>query len=78
MDYPPIPKALNEYTPDWNIIYPISVFLDGYEFPLSDEMEKVAQGFKWPEVGHEIRSKDVEVGRRIEMKLDFVRSSLSL
>jgi hypothetical protein len=63
---------LNEYTPDWDIIYPISVFLDGYEFPLSPEVEAVAKVFDWPEMGREIISDDVHGGRRIEMTLDFV------
>lgn len=60
-------KVLTDYTPDWDIIYPISAFLDGYEFDLP-----TAADFEWPKMQHEVVWKDEEDQRRVQLTLDFV------
>ncbi|WVF71126.1 hypothetical protein IAT40_005923 [Kwoniella sp. CBS 6097] len=62
--------ALTDADSDWDVLYPISNFIDTYKFPLyvSDE----SGAFEWPTVGHWMEDVKWEYGERhIRLRFDF-------
>ena len=66
-DSPVTPTQMNKENSDWDILYPISSFLDTYRFELPP-----SPGFKWPEVGVKHKESRLEGKRKIDLTLDFV------
>ncbi|WVQ99736.1 hypothetical protein IAU59_006878 [Kwoniella sp. CBS 9459] len=62
--------ALTDADSDWDVLYPISNFIDTYKFPLyvSDEVD----AFEWPKVDHWMEDVKWEYGERyIRLRFDF-------
>ncbi|WRT66692.1 uncharacterized protein IL334_003653 [Kwoniella shivajii] len=59
---------LTDYDSDWDVIYPISAFLDTYKFPI--EVKKEDEQFSWPNMGFYTQDVKWEYGMR-EVRLRF-------
>ncbi|WWC69875.1 uncharacterized protein I206_103818 [Kwoniella pini CBS 10737] len=60
---------LTDYDSDWDVIYPISSFLDTYKFPI-EPIAKEDKNFEWPSMGFYVQEVKWEYGMR-ELKLRF-------
>lgn len=60
--------SLGDHDPDWDIIYPVSSFLDTYRFPLP------RIPFEWPILRYKVQENESDGDRRIQLSLDFVSS----
>lgn len=58
--------SLGDHDPDWDVLYPISTFLNTYRFPLAPT------GFDWPEIKSEAQVTSVDGLRKIQLSFDFV------
>ena len=58
--------SLGEHDPDWDVLYPISSFLDTYRFPLPPTP------FDWPNLRYTVNNTESSGVRRIQLSLDFV------
>jgi hypothetical protein len=57
---------------DWDVLYPISSFLDTYRFDLPSKGE-----FAWPEMGIQVVETHGDGTRKLDMTLNFVSRWLS-
>lgn len=59
--------VMNKDNSDWDVLYPVSSFLETYRF----ELPKTE--FIWPEMGVEVQESDNGDGvRKLDIRLDFV------
>ena len=59
---PVVPTVMNKENTDWDVLYPVSSFLDTYRFPLSPI------AFDWPKMGIEVHEERGDL-RTLQMNL---------
>lgn len=70
-DGPVQSTIMNKANPDWDVLYPVSSFLDTYRFALPRD------DFEWPSMGVEVNETVSDGKRKLDLSLDFV-SCLSI
>ncbi|WWC62230.1 uncharacterized protein I303_104826 [Kwoniella dejecticola CBS 10117] len=62
---------LTDYDSDWDVIYPISSFIDTYKFPIAPETKEDKE-FEWPTMGFYTQEVKWEYGmRELRLRFDF-------
>lgn len=65
-DRPVQSTIMNKANTDWDVLYPVSSFLDTYRFELSPT------DFDWPRMGIEVNETISNGERKLDLTLDFV------
>lgn len=65
-DAPVESTIMNKENSDWDVLYPVSSFLDTYRFELP------SIDFVWPKMGLEVEETKGESTRKLDMRLNFV------
>ncbi|WWC88985.1 uncharacterized protein L201_003900 [Kwoniella dendrophila CBS 6074] len=66
-----INTQLTDYDSDWDVIYPISSFLDTYKFPIEIE-DQEQENFEWPSMGFFTQEVNWAYGQReVKLRFDF-------
>lgn len=67
-DQPVEKTIMNKANPDWDVLYPVSSFLDTYRFNLPQTP------FEWPSMGIQVNETVKGDVRVVDLSLDFVSS----
>jgi len=62
--------SITEYDSDWDIMYPVSSFMDTYRF----QLPKVE--FDWPMLDWGVKETLLGAGRKIDLRFNFVSQNL--
>jgi hypothetical protein len=65
-DAPVQRTVMNKANSDWDVLYPVSSFLDTYRFELP------STDFAWPKMGLDVTETRGESTRKLDMRLNFV------
>lgn len=69
------PTTLTSYETDWDVIYPVSSFLETWRFGVAPPAAE--KQFEWPQMGWEVKEKALSDGQRsLSFKLNFVRRTV--
>ena len=70
-DSPVQETIMNKHNPDWDVLYPISSFLDTYRFELP------ANDFVWPRADFSVQETVGDGTRKLDLCLNFVSRNLA-